>query len=321
MKYALALLLSTAALLLLTMPAVFHAAQQSSSDRQQDRASDRAKRSSVTTDGLSCSRFEWNSDGTSNKAVMRVPISLDGDAYWYQLDTGADVVIPYGSPKRKTWSPRGDAVRIPNVRFAGISFSAILGYPRRDVPDSPSPQGLHGTVGLEILIGHTFVIDFPKQRICLLERPDLPESLKREADWSPAEIRHGKLFVDLALNGKKLDGILYDTGSSSDALDVDLSLWREATGRSGTKDATTHSSGQSWGHQLEIIGAPASGDLKIGNHVYPRPLMTTVPAQPDTYRTEYRAQGLLGNALFTGSIIILDLGAHPSFGIINGGSQ
>jgi hypothetical protein len=310
--------LSLALLLLLASPAVFRAAQQSSGASQQEHVSAPAQQSNVTTDGLSCSSFEWDSD----KTVMKVPISLDGKLYWYQLDTGADVVIPYGSPKQERWSARGSAVRIPNVRFAGMSFSSILGYPNKDMQLDPSnPKDPKGTVGLEPLIGHTFVIDFPKLRICLLERADLPEGLTREADWSPAEIRHGKLFVDLALNGQKLDGILYDTGSSSDALCVDLSLWKEATGRSGTKDATTHSTGQSWGRELEIIGAPASGDLKIGNHVYQRPLMTTVPAQPETYRTEYRAQGLLGNALFTRSVIILDLGAHPSFGIIDSRSR
>jgi len=306
---------SLALLLLLAGPAVFRAAQQwSSGASQQDHVAATAQQSNVTTDGLSCSRFEWDSD----KTVMKVPISLDGKLYWYQLDTGADVVIPYGSIKHEGWSARGSAVRIPNVRFAGMFFPSILGYPNKDMPLDPSnPTDPKGTVGLELLIGHTFVIDFPKRRICLLERADLPESLTHEADWSPAEIRHGKLFVDVALNGQKLDGILYDTGSSSDALCVDLSLWKEATGRSGTKDATTHTSGQSWGRELEIIGAPASGELKIGKHVYQRPLMTTVPAQPEVYRTEYRAQGLLGNALFAGSIIILDLGAHPSFGIID----
>jgi hypothetical protein len=252
---------------------------------------------------------------------MKVPISLNGRLYWYQLDTGADVLIPYGPPKQKSWSPRGSAVRIPNVQFAGMSFSAILGYPMRNMQDPLRPEDLHGTVGLEPLIGHAFAIDFPKQRICLLERADLPESLARETDWVPAEIRHGKLFVDLYLDGKKLDGILYDTGSSADALNVDFSLWKEATGRAGTKDATTHSRAQSWGRELEFIGAPASGDLKIGNRVYRRPMMTAEPAHPDTFRTEYGAQGLLGNALFTGSIVILDLGAHPQFGIIDNSSR
>ena len=309
--------LSVALLILLPKASIFPAAQQSSGDGQQRRASASAPRGNVTTDGLYCSRFEWNSDSVSEKAVMRVPISLDGKMYWYQLDTGADVLITYGPPRHEGWSPRGNAVRIPRVRFAGMSFSSILGYPMRNMPDSPNPHDLHGTVGLEPLIGHAFVIDFPKQRICLLERADLPESLTRAADWAAAEIRHGKLFVDLDLNGKKLDGILYDTGSSPDAMSVDFSLWKEATGKSGTKDATTHGSAQSWGHELEIIGAPASGNLKIGSHVYQRPLITSTPAHPDNFRTEYGGQGLLGNALFTQSIIILDLGAHPRFGIID----
>jgi hypothetical protein len=306
--------LATAALLLL--PALYSARLVQPTAGHNQQTPDPVPQRMVTTDGLSCSGFEW--DDPSTKAVMRVPISLNGKPYWYQLDTGADVVIPYGAAKHEGWSLQGSAVRIPNVRFAGISFAAILGYPMKNMPDSASPEALHGTVGLDPLIGHAFIIDFPKRRICLLERPDLPESLIAEADWSPAEIRHGKLFLEIELNGEKLDGIFYDTGSSPDALLVDLSLWKHATGRSGTKDATTHSRTQSWGRELEFIGAPASGDLKLGNHIYKKPLMTTSPAQPDAFHTEDFAQGLLGNALFGDSIIILDLGSHPQFGIING---
>jgi len=58
---------------------------------------------------------------------MLVPISLNGKQLWYQLDTGTDVLIPYGSALQKGWSPHGDAVRIPNVRFAGIVDSVGFG--------------------------------------------------------------------------------------------------------------------------------------------------------------------------------------------------
>jgi len=127
--------LFVALLILLLKTSTFPAAQRSPGNGQQRRLSARAQRASVTTDGLYCSRFEWNADSISDKAVMRVPISLDGKMYWYQLDTGADVVIPYGSPRHEGWSPRGNAVRIPRVRFAGMSFSSILGYPMRNMPD------------------------------------------------------------------------------------------------------------------------------------------------------------------------------------------
>lgn len=313
--------LFVALLLLLPRPTIFRAGQQFSDGSQRDRSSDRSQRGSITTDGISCSMFEWISDDISDKAGMLVPISLNEKRYWYQLDTGADVVVPYGSPEKQGWSARGPAVRIPHVRFAGMYFSSILGYPMKGTSEPPHAHDPHGAVGLDLLIGRAVVIDFPKRRICLMERGDLPESLAGAAEWAGAEIRHGKLFVDLDLNGKKLGEILYDTGSSPDALAVDLSFWQESTGRKGTEDAATHSKAQSWGSEVEFIGAPASGDLKIGNHVYQKPMMTTEPAHPDNFRTRYGAQGLLGNALFTESIIILDLGAHPRFGIISSGSR
>jgi hypothetical protein len=167
-------------------------------------------------DGLSCSSFDWNAE----KSVMRVPLSLNGKHYFYQLDTGADVVIAYGNRPHKGWSPKEGEMRIPRARFAGMSFPAILAYPMKTISD----ENLQGTVGLDLLVGRTFIIDFPKKRICLIERADLPDSLIRAADWSDAEIRHGKLFINLTLNGKKLDEILYDTGSSPTALDLDLNL-------------------------------------------------------------------------------------------------
>lgn len=316
--------ISKAIRLIAALPLVFPAHAASAATHQvhghNAHASDSARGlGSATTDGLSCATFQW--DNPSTKAVMRVPISLNGELYWYQLDTGADVVIPYGSPKHEGWSKRGDAVRIPNVHFAGMSFPAILAYPMENMPDSPDPRVLHGTVGLDLLVGHVFVIDFPKRRVCLLERADLRENLSRAADWTAAEIRHGKLFLKIDLNGRELNDVFYDTGSSPDALDVDLSMWKEATGRSGPDEATRHGSAQTWGRQLEFISAPASGDLRIGHHVYRRPLITTNPTQPAVFRTSYKAQGALGNALFKDSIIVLDLGSHPQFGIVDSRSQ
>jgi len=72
--------------------------------------------------------LEWISDDFSDKFGMLVPISLNEKRYWYQLDTGADEVVPYGSPKEgpfgfpmfpwqgcaspRFWGTRGRALRI-----------------------------------------------------------------------------------------------------------------------------------------------------------------------------------------------------------------
>lgn len=260
-------------------------------------------------DHIPCSIFEWNSE----KNVMRVPLWLNGRHNWYQLDTGADMVIAYGSKEHEGWSSHEDGIRIPNVRFAGMSFPAILAYRMKNLSD----ENLQGTVGLDLLVGRTFVIDFPRKRVCLVERADLPGSIARAADWVDAEVRHGKLFIPMKLNGKELDGIVYDTGSSPTTLDVNLNLWRDSTGKSSAVDALPTSEGESWGHQVESVASPALGDLVIGRHVFSRPIISTAPNQPDRWSSQLRGQGLLGNALFLNSIIILDLGAHPRFGVID----
>src|SRR5690242_12055323 len=89
---------------------------ENSGGNEQSSKSVQPRQSIATTDGLSCAGFEW--DDPSTKAVIRAPISIDGKLFWYQLDTGADVVIPYGSAKHEGWSRQGDAVRIPKVLFA-----------------------------------------------------------------------------------------------------------------------------------------------------------------------------------------------------------
>lgn len=265
--------------------------------------------------GLHCSNFKWvRVEGISDKAAILVPISLNGKNYWYQLDTGADVTLPYGIGNNPGWTLQGNAVRIPRVSLGGMFFPAIRAFPR---PDTKPNDDVQGTVGLDILVGHTTILDLPRQRFCLIESADLPEDLRLHTDWAPAEIRDGKLFVDLELDGKRLDQILYDTGSSSLVLDVDFALWRQITGKNGSGDATVHFRGPSWGKELEIIGAPATGELKIATQTFSHPLVTTVPAEPTSYSTDSKAQGLLGNGLFEDRIIILSLGAHPMLGIAN----
>ena len=243
---------------------------------------------------------------------MRVPISMAGQQFYYQLDTGADEVIPYGAAQHRGWIARHEGVRIPDVSFAGMHLPAILAYRNLKMPDT----NLQGTVGLDLLIGHVFLIDFPRRRICMFPKADLPEGLDEATDWSPAEIRHGKLFLSVELNGKRLPDIFFDTGSSPSTLDVDLDLWQQATGRSGPADATTHGSGLSWGEPREGFGAMATGSLKIGTHVYPHPEIATNRRKPTDYRDNFQAQGLLGNALFLRDIVILDLGSHPQFGVV-----
>ena len=150
-------------------------------------------------DTLPCTPFAWNDE----KNVMRVPLSMAGQQFSYQLDTGADVVIPYGTAQHPGWIARHEGVRIPDVSFAGLHLPAILAYRNLKMPDT----NLQGTVGLDLLVGHVFLIDFPRRRICMFPKANLPEALDEATDWSPAEIRHGKLFLSVELRAGFWNGV------------------------------------------------------------------------------------------------------------------
>jgi len=98
--------------------------------------------------------------------------------YWYQLDTGADEVVPYGSPEE---APFG----FPMFAWQGCTSSRFGVPDEGNVRSAASPRSSRYS-WFELLIGRALVIDSPKRRICLLERADLPESFTREADWSTA---------------------------------------------------------------------------------------------------------------------------------------
>lgn len=278
---------------------------------QQDLSKRAATRPSVSRYGLEklpCSSFAWNSEHN----VMHVPISMNGRVYKFQLDTGADEVALYGKSVHAGWTAKHEGVRIPNVYFAGSKFPAIVGYRLPDVPD----VDLQGTVGLDLLMGKVFVIDFPMQKICLFSRADLPDALDSAADWSKAEVRHGKFFLSAEFDDHPLDGIFYDTGSSPSSLLVDHALWQQLTKRTSESGSLRSGDGVSWGKKQHYIGAQAVGVLKIGTHTFSNPNIDTNTSKPDDFKQSDEAQGLLGNALFMKSIVILDLGSHAQFGVI-----
>lgn len=106
---------------------------------------------------------------------------------------------------------------------------------------------LDGTAGLDFLAGRVSILDFPNQRLCVLDPSRVPAELERQAEWSPAQLRNGKLFVTMEVGGKDLEGIFYDTGSSSFPLMVDHEQWKELTGRTGEEESNRRMVASSWG--------------------------------------------------------------------------
>jgi hypothetical protein len=268
------------------------------------------------TASLACSSFQWGADANSPKAVMHVPIRMAGKEYTYQLDTGADVLIPYGKAMHDGWTTHGNAVRIPDVEFGGMHLGAVLGYRNESMNATDDPASVQGTMGLDVLMGRVFVIDFPRQRVCLMDEADLPVRLETLASWTDAEVHHGHFFVKVQANGETLKNVMYDTGSSADTLMVDRNAWNRLTGVADPKQAPHMKQAQSWGKTIHVAIAPALGNVQFGKAVFAHALVETLVEQPGSFRSNYDADGVLGNAPFFDSIVILDLSSHARFGVI-----
>jgi len=265
------------------------------------------------TDALTCSPFLWGADGpTRPQAKMLVPVTIDGKPFVYQLDTGSDEVLVYGERAHPEWKPLAQGVRMTELQFAGAMLPSVVAYPQTAVPDTE----VQGVIGLDPMVGKVFVIDFPRRRVCLVERADLPVNVVHAAQWSNAEVRHGKFFVRADVNGKRSNRLVYDTGASGDALVMDVEPWKTATGKSDPKEATGHFRSQLAGGSVDYVTAPLSGDLTVANHVYEHPEVATAVDRERDYTEIFKADGVLGNALFHDSIVILDLTAHARFGLI-----
>ena len=284
--------------------------------QEQSQPSSKAEQSDPLT-GVPSVPFRWLpiKNGPERGALL-VPIELDGRHYSFQLDTGADGTILYGAEAARWGWKKGDRdVRVPNVRLGALQIPAAK---LAVLLDMPTPLGdAAGTVGLDLLLGATVVIDYPRQRFAVLPRADAPSSLLRPAARAPGVIRNGKFFIAVKLNGTEVDDLFFDSGSSAFPLMVDFERWKALTGLPDERAATSQFRGTSWGKAITFPGAPALGALEIGGVKIDHPLVYFRASEPSHFKEfPFKAGGAIGNAPFWNRIVVLNLGVHPSLGLL-----
>lgn len=264
--------------------------------------------------------FEWAaSEGVSDRAAMKIPVSLDGSDAWMQFDTGLDATVVYGDlAKRRGWETLEGMYRVPGFDIGAIPFGPIWLRTREDIAvDLSHPSESVGSIGLDILVGRVAVIDYPGRRLALLAHGQVPRWMWQHATWAPAELRDGKLFINVVLGGESLDGIFFDTGASAFEMTVDFDTWRDLTGCAGPEEASVRWNIASWGNRVTAVGAPAKGPLVIGSAEIREPRVFYVEEQPRQFAGwPFPAKGLVGNAPFWDQVVILDLGIRPRFGLL-----
>jgi hypothetical protein len=267
---------------------------------------------------LTGTSFEWvGAEGVSDKAVMMIPVELDGREYWFQLDTGSDVTMLYGATEaeRRGWRESKQwFVGVPEVRVGGAYFDSVDVFIGEEIAGGGKTSG---TLGLDLLQGKVVVLDFPQQRFCVVQHTDMPSEVLERTAFVPAEVRDNKLFVQIRDGGEELEDIFFDTGASSFPLVVDLDLWQRLTGKKGQDDATSILNVSSWGKTVPMVGAEMQGALEIGKIRMDRAMVYYWGDEPRFFEQwPFPAAGLLGNALFIDEVVVIDLGQPTRFGIL-----
>lgn len=142
-------------------------------------------------------------------------------------------------------------------------------------------------------------------------------ALRSRIRFVPASLRGGKLFINLRVGSKILPDIIYDSGASLFSLVVDRRNWLQLSGLSHGANATARLQVSSWGQIVTMLGAPAKGDVQLGNIRVQSPLIFYIRERPDWFEHwKTKTNGLMGNALFKSDIVVLKLGQQPRFGVI-----
>jgi hypothetical protein len=266
-------------------------------------------------EGLPCTPFEWIArDGFSPRAALRVPVELEDETYWFQLDTGSEGTVLYGDSllQARGWEEvERSFVRVRDVKFGGAHLPAARLFIRREHATDGQTVG---TLGLDVLVGHLVVLDFPGRRFCALPRVDVPWALRRDLELAPAVIRDGKFFVTTRVGDHVLKHIFYDTGASAFPLTVDHAVWARLTGGDGAQNRREVRV-PSWGQEVALVGARAGSGMEVGGARLGAPEVFYLADQPDAFSLwPYAVTGLMGNEAFIDGTVILDLGAEPGFG-------
>ncbi len=158
-----------------------------------------------------------------------------------------------------------------------------------------------GSLGADAVRHAVLVLDFPHQRLALLDR--LPDAWKSDGFFAPMEIDTSGRPVLYAQHHGRTVRLLYDTGSSPFGLLTSRDRWAQLTDGKVTETLNV----PSWGNVVHIEGARLQHPLRVGSlnlsvdtvYVVDMPGLKVV-------LDRMHALGITGNRPFWEHILILD---------------
>jgi hypothetical protein len=123
---------------------------------------------------------------------------------------------------------------------------------------------LVGTIGSDFLAGRVLIIDYPRQRMCVLDSVDA--YWRARTTFVAGRIVHHRLQIPLTVR-RRTYWAVFDTGASLFPLSTDEATWRTLVGASTVPTDTLPVS--SWGKEVPFYGASLCETVYLGTLALP----------------------------------------------------
>jgi hypothetical protein len=184
-------------------------------------------------------------------------------------------------------------------------------------PAVDDPHGVGGTLGMDFLLGRLTSLDFARQQICWHSSEVERATAWPEIRFMPAQVISGRLVLSWgAADGNTLRCFL-DTGTGAVAFVLKQEAWRRLTARTGDEQDNPHVRLPALHGYRTLIGSSLAttlsfGDLEAGPSTKAF-FVENGEATPSVWPSN--VDGLCGNALFSGRIVIDARGDAVAFGV------
>jgi hypothetical protein len=284
--------------------------------------------------------FQWEGAALGkvyyDKAFMNIPFQIDSlpDRFKVQFDLGATQSMVYGkamAPYLRAYpelAAKLDTLHKPyriqssqNGSFKNVtilldktSFSLKELMYFKDFGETLTEDSVNstdekhvGTLGASFFKNKILIIDYPKQRLLVVDSLDL-ETEKR-FDFLKCRIEKGRVKIPFSIDSNTY-WVLYDTGSSVFPLVTNKKYFKKLTSTTITDTLAV----SSWGKSFPALGSETKEPIKLGSTVFPKTKVYMMPNFKKFFREE-KVIGLTGNALFLESVVAVDF-KNGKFGIL-----
>ena len=247
--------------------------------------------------------FVW-SDSELNgeyfgKTSMHIPVKLSGDSstYYFQFDTGADKSFLYTKGNLDSALVKncinGDSVLtdIGLLHLIPISSNSVY---------KENGKTFIGTIGADFLTNKIIEINFPLQRINVLESYD-----SSKYELMPCKGSSGRPTITLTIDNQKYN-FLYDTGSSLFDLWTTKKLWKKWKNPDSQIQQYPISS---WGKINSASRAKLYSPIAISKNASSQLIEIWYNSNKNFKKSfkNARVSGIIGNKPFINQTVIIDI--------------